>query len=227
MPRLPCPAAVRFASLLLVVLLAPVVRAANDEPARVHREWTLSSGLASGYRYAAEPAPMPASLRSLRHTATFGAGLWRQRNVGLGLGLRFDVTPWQDRHASTDLYGAPVSVSRRATAAAFTAAARWRTSQRHGMGAEVGLGPSLVIVGWRYDVDAADRRELAGQNTFFTAGLRAEAGLAKRGPNGLVVAIEFGGLLTLPAGHGSVVGNPAGLEALKVGSAVLSVGHTF
>ena len=223
--------------LLPYLLPCVALLAASPGPARARdstvdslsprREWTVSAGLASGYGYGAEPRPVPADLRHLKPTSTFALGVWRQRASGRGLGVRVDGMQYNDHHATRDLYGTPISVRRRATVLAASALVRWRSAPEHGMGFQAGAGPTVVFVDWRYDADASGTPELSGQTAFVTAGLRGEIGLARRSADGWIGAVEFGGLVTLRAGNGAVVGDPSGLEPLHLGQAVLTVGHTF
>src|SRR6185503_12491838 len=104
---------------------------------------------------------------------------------------------------------------------------RWRAGQRHGMGLQAGAGPTLVFVDWRYDATASGTPEITGTNSYVTAGLRGEIGLARRTASRWIGAVEFGGFVTLPAGDGAVVGNPSGLEALHLGQAQLTIGRAF
>lgn len=228
MPRTSLPARLVLSFVVLVALPA-IGRAAHADEAvgGPRREWTISCGLASGYGYGREPRPMPADLRHLMPTSTFAAGLWRQRAAGRGLGLRLDGMQYNDHHATRDLFGVPISVRRRATVLAASALVRWRAEQRHGMGLQAGVGPTLVFVDWRYDADASGTPELTGTNSFVTAGLRGEIGLARRTASGWIGAVEFGGFATLPAGDGAVVGSPTGLEAMHLGQALLTIGRAF
>lgn len=219
-------------ALLLFVVTAPRGLAGEADDAvgdslGPHREWTLSGGLASGYGYGAEPKPVPADLRHLKPTSTISFGVARQRTHGRGYGLRVDGMQYNDHHATRDLFGTPISVRRRATMFAASALVRWRAPQRHGMGVQAAAGPTLVYVDWRYDATAAGVPELTGTNSYVTAGLRGEIGMARRTASGWIGAFEFGGFVTLPAGDGAVVGDPSGLESLHLGQALLTIGHTF
>ena len=88
---------------------------ASPDSAGPRREWTLSGGLASGYGYGAEPKPVPADLRHLKPTSTVSFGVARQRASGRGIALRVDGMQYNDRHATRDLFGTPISVRRSAT----------------------------------------------------------------------------------------------------------------